>query len=304
MITIDGYPIDASLTETHTYDADVTSYPVESGSTITDNVRPKPVTVELECIVSDSPLNAVLAARRNLDLADPAFLDSPSTEALERMIAIRDKREPVTIETALKVYQNMVMTSMGVTVNKDTGKALRFTASFTQIVIVTNLRARIRVASPAVPNSKTKTSGPAVVVVNRPDADHRNITTLSGRGASWNDERGRYEYAADESSDGGDVVPARDLGDYTKYNNKATPVPPGGLPDDPSELGPDGKPVNSTYYDYQSDEWKNTDGTPVTRQQLQSKNVDHPVAPWFQEPNKGGTIPIGSPAPFVAAGGP
>lgn len=271
MITIDGYPIDASLSETHTYDADVTSYPVESGATITDNVRPKSITVELECIVSDSPLNAVLQARRKQSLADPAFLDSPSTEALERMIAIRDKREPVTIETALKVYPNMVMTSFVTTVDKATGKALKFTVSFIQITIVSNLRTRIRVASPAVPGAKSNTSGSPVVVVNKPDADHRNITTLSGRSATWNDERGRYEYAADESSDGGDPVPARDLGDYTQYTNVAKPVQPGGLTPDPSELGPDGKPVNSTYYDYGDDSWKNTDGTPVTKQQLSKK---------------------------------
>lgn len=281
MIIIDGYPIDASLSETHTYEADVTSYPVESGATITDNVRPKPITVELECIVSDAPLAVVLQARRQKDLADPAFADSPSTEALDRMVAIRDEREPVTIETGLKVYQNMIMTSFVTTLDKDTGKALKFTASFVQITIVSNIRARVRVSSPGVPSSKNKTSGAPVVVAHVPDADHRNITTLSGRAASWNDEKGRYEYAADEGSDGGSPVPARDLGDYTQYSNHATPVPPGGLVADPSELGPDGKPVNSTYFDQQDDQWKNTDGSPVTQQQLSAKQ--DPTSPKAQD---------------------
>lgn len=295
MITIDGYPIDASLTETHTYEADVTSYPVESGATVTDNVRPKPVTVSVECVVSDSPLAQVLAARRAKNLADPAFLVSPVIEAFDRMVQILNTREPVTIETGLafKVYQNMVLISFVPTFDKNTGRALKFSASFTQITIVNNIRARIRVASTGVPSGKSKTSGPAVVIVNRPDVDNQNITTLSGRRAEWNDQHGRYEYASDESGDGGSPVPARDLGDYTKYDNKQTPVPDGGVANDPSELGPDGKPLNSTYYDYQDGAWKNTNGTPVTQQQLDSGNGLNSTGtkPWWQEPGKGGTNP-------------
>lgn len=278
MILIDDYPIDAALHEVHHYEADVTSYNVESGSRRTDNVLPKPLEVEITGVVSESPLAQVLAARRARSLADPAFMDSPVSEAFDRMVALMTDRSRggVTIETSLKVYTNMILISFVPEVDKETGRALRFTAGFQQITMVTNARTRVRVASPAVPNVKSKTSGPAVVVINRPAVpEDWNITTLSGAKAHWNEERGRYEYDGDDTSlNTGDPVPARDLGDYTKYDNKTSPIPEGGLPLDPSELGPDGKPVNSLYYDYQDDAWKNTDGTPVTRQQLDSELAD------------------------------
>ena len=48
MITIAGFVIDAALRETHTYESEVTEYPVESGAMITDNIRPRPITIEIE----------------------------------------------------------------------------------------------------------------------------------------------------------------------------------------------------------------------------------------------------------------
>lgn len=305
MILIDDYPIDAALVEIPRYEADVTSYSTESGARRTDNVTLKPLQVEITGIVSDSPLTEVLAARRARGLADPAFLDSPVVEAFDRMVALMTDRSRggVTIETSFKVFQNMILTSFVPTNDKNTGKALRFVAQFEQITIVTNIRTRVRVATPATPSGKSKTSGPAVVVVNRPDADHRNITTLVGAPAHWNDEHGRYEYDGDENQlDTGTPVPSRDLGDFTKYDNKQTPVPDGGLPDDPTELGADGKPVNSTYYDFQDDGWKNTDGTAVTQRQLDAKrdsttqsavDASEEKTPWWQPEHGLGDIAPG-----------
>ena len=55
-ITIDGWPVDLALTEEHSHDSEATQYPVEKGANITDHVRPKPISITFEGIVSASPL--------------------------------------------------------------------------------------------------------------------------------------------------------------------------------------------------------------------------------------------------------
>jgi hypothetical protein len=47
---------DATTSESHTQDADVTENPVETGSAITDNVRAKPAQLKLETLVTDYPV--------------------------------------------------------------------------------------------------------------------------------------------------------------------------------------------------------------------------------------------------------
>jgi hypothetical protein len=139
-ITIDGYQIDASLTETHDREADVTSYPVEQGVDVADNVRALPIEIEIEGIVSDSPIGSVAQNR------DPN--STPSKDALAKLDAIWEAREPITIATSLKRYANMVMTSLSIPRDKDSGRALKFKAHFKQVIIVTNQRGALRTSRP------------------------------------------------------------------------------------------------------------------------------------------------------------
>jgi hypothetical protein len=148
MILINGFMIDAALTETHTLESDVTAFPVESGSMVTDNVRPKPRTVEIDGIVTDTPLpGAVANARGTLD-AKGNFAHAPSDDALAALEAIYLGREPVEIVTELKTYPNMVMSSLTIPRDADTGHALQFNATFTEVIFITNNRTLIKVAPP------------------------------------------------------------------------------------------------------------------------------------------------------------
>lgn len=165
MVTIDGFPIDVTISEEHTYESEATSYPVETGTDITDHIRPRPIVVTLEGIVSDTPLTKAAVARvangdfvaglLPLDDASDttAFGEAtsgllPSDDALLRLIAIRDARQPVSIETSLQIFDNMAMIGLSIPRASDNGDALRFSATFQQIRFVTNERTTIRVAVP------------------------------------------------------------------------------------------------------------------------------------------------------------
>ena len=178
-IKIGTLVLDASLEEEFSYDSEVSSFPVESGSTITDNIRPLPIKVSIKGVVSDTPIGAMIAVRSEegfasqdlsaralaattaergsqtalellqfgSDFASSPTYFSPSTKALTDLEDIYITRLPVTIQTTLKTYTSMAMSSLSITRDSTTGAALTFTAKFEQIIIVTNDRTKVRVAT-------------------------------------------------------------------------------------------------------------------------------------------------------------
>jgi hypothetical protein len=128
MIRIGGYLIDAATSEEESLEADVTEYPVESGAVISDHVRNKPRTLELEFTVSDTPIGEAEAAR--------AAGVVPSSEARQTLEDLRATRKPFTVVTARRTYENMVFASMRFPRDGQTGDALKATATLQQIEIV------------------------------------------------------------------------------------------------------------------------------------------------------------------------
>lgn len=265
MVTIDGYTIDAALNEQHTYDSDITPYPVEEGSDVTDNVHNQPPVVVVHGLVSDTPIGTMVNVRAQQGPSDNTgeFDFLPSDEALSKLLAIRDAKEPITIGTTLKRYDSMLLKTLEIPVDPDTGYALEFTATFVYLRVITNNRTTIRVAAPN-NTTKKKFSGPPVVYKHN---GPKHITTQNGYDATWNPSKGRYEYG--KTGDGhGDPVPDSDLNEGEQSN------PPTG---------------NDTYYDTQADEWRNTDGTAVTQSQIDAKQtvptsgqVASGVQPWWK----------------------
>lgn len=138
---IDGFVMDVSLSEQHKFEADVTEYPVESGGSVSDNIRPKPLEVSLECIVSDTPIGAI-ATRRGLQQGQ-FNLGSYASDAYEHLKRVYNNREPVVIVTSLETFSDMALKSLSVPRATGRGKELRFTAEFVQIQFRQNTRRRV-----------------------------------------------------------------------------------------------------------------------------------------------------------------
>ncbi len=146
MLIIDGYTVDAALTENHNLSADVTEFPVEDGSTISDHVIVKPRQYSCTGVISNSPL-AAIAALRNA-------ATEPATEGRQILEAILETKKVITIQTTLRSYANMVMESLSFEESSTTGDALRFAASFRQITITTNIRSKQTVRAVRIAKSK------------------------------------------------------------------------------------------------------------------------------------------------------
>lgn len=105
--------LDVTLTENHTFNSRATNFPVETGGDVTDHIINDPDILTLSGIVSDTPLNIFSFFTRSID-------------AFNRLVDLHERRVPVTVVTGLKVYQNMVMTTLDVPRNINTGQSLTF----------------------------------------------------------------------------------------------------------------------------------------------------------------------------------
>lgn len=141
--------VDATLQETHSAAAEVTEHPVEVGSDVTDHIRPKPVEVRIDGIVTNSPLprdllrSAITASPLGpaVALGEAAALAiigaaEFTKDAFNTLRKIRDNGQLVVLATPYQQYESMAMTDLQVVRAKDTGDALHFTATFRQIVTV------------------------------------------------------------------------------------------------------------------------------------------------------------------------
>lgn len=167
LVSIGGFLVDVALNEDYSFDSDVTDFPVESGSSIVDNIRPKPIVVRIEGIISNTPIGNIAQARQSAGMGGSGKGPTPPTDdAYDTLLDIRDKREPVTITTSLRTYENMALQSLSVPRATGRGDELRFNATFKQVVIVQNkrtTRVATRVATPGGVGNHTVNASPKPV---------------------------------------------------------------------------------------------------------------------------------------------
>ncbi len=134
---------DAVLNETHAKTNEVTTHPIETGSNVTDHIRTTPDELEINGVVSNTPLQffGTAAAEQLLNIATAAVTPNsdPTTragEAYRRLRQIMDDGELVTVFTTLREYTNMAIVSMNVTRNAQNGRVLNATMRLREVISV------------------------------------------------------------------------------------------------------------------------------------------------------------------------
>lgn len=128
--------MDATLSEVHTSEADVTEHPVEEGANITDHIRRLPEAVEINGIVSNTPIVflASLTAESPLE-NDVTPVTDRAGAAYDELIRIKDQGELVTVVTTLRDYENMALTSVVVNRDAQSGNVMNAQLSLREIII-------------------------------------------------------------------------------------------------------------------------------------------------------------------------
>lgn len=125
--------LDAIITETPEYVSTPTKNQVETGADVTDHVALEPEKVTIEGLITNTPVN-YLKTIGGLFTGD--LFSDPSSRAFEFIKKLYDDREPFDFVGTLKVYKNMVITSLKVPREPKTGRALSFTMTLEQITLV------------------------------------------------------------------------------------------------------------------------------------------------------------------------
>lgn len=132
--SIAGVNLDTTIRERHNFSSRVTSFPVETGGNVSDNIQNDPVILQIEPIISDNPIQLVTLGSDLID--NISGQASRSRTAAEELIRILDEKQIFTVVTGLRVYENMAFSELQFNYDEDTGKSIRFTASFVQLEFV------------------------------------------------------------------------------------------------------------------------------------------------------------------------
>jgi len=124
--------IDVTLHEKHEFTSEVTEFPIEDGSVISDHVITRPEKVSITGFITNTPIS-FFSAVGNLITGS-----TPVADAYGKLREIHSTREPVTLVTGLFVYTNMILERLTIPRDRTSGDAIRFTAEFKNIVKVTS----------------------------------------------------------------------------------------------------------------------------------------------------------------------
>lgn len=132
LAVIDGFVIDCLISDNHTLDSEITEFPVEGGGTISDNIRPKPIVIAMECLVSNTPLEPASRFRGAGSV--------PVDDFYALLKSIRKDRRLVSISTSLEDWDNMGLEALGIPRAAGRGDELRVHTTWKQVDVVENVR--------------------------------------------------------------------------------------------------------------------------------------------------------------------
>lgn len=137
---IGGIQLDAVVSENHTNEVRLTSNPIELGADITDNAINEPKVVNVIAVVSDTPLG-IAALGEIVDNITGLFGTATSNNitrssaAYNSMVLLQELREPIELQTKLKLYTNMVITKLTVGQDKNSSKIVLMNMTLKEAII-------------------------------------------------------------------------------------------------------------------------------------------------------------------------
>ena len=134
--------IDATVGEGHKREAEVTSHPVEVGSDVIDNIRPKPRSLSLSGIISTAPTTwagrSTIIGPDDLGAGQLSSGSSPDEgRALSAYRLLEDAFEGgylLTVQTGLDRYQNLAIKSVEFPKEPGTGRDLHFKLELEEVL--------------------------------------------------------------------------------------------------------------------------------------------------------------------------
>ncbi|HDX9118484.1 hypothetical protein UXO19_21795 [Enterobacter hormaechei] len=149
--------------------ADITSYPVESGAEVSDHVQIKNNTFKLSGVITETPV------RLEKDLLYSAGVNGTRiSQAIQYLDKIFDSRQPITLVTEHKVYENVILS--GISYDYKSEFAMQFDLEFEQVRLVSTATVNV-IATKTQSNKSTGGTVKQKVVNNAPKKTESDTVT-------------------------------------------------------------------------------------------------------------------------------
>lgn len=130
--------LDLILNENHEQNADVTENPLQDGRAVSDGIFLHLREGSLTGLVSNHSIKHatppdIQSAEALLDKSENYELKNRAREAWEELKGIQNRKELVTIVTALEVYDNVAVTNVATELDGESGDALEIKVTFKQV---------------------------------------------------------------------------------------------------------------------------------------------------------------------------
>ena len=137
--------VDAIIERTTNLDSEVTDYPVEDGFPVADHVTRQPLTLSMTCICTPTPLDGSggLFATAGAMMRGQQLSSNTLQGTADKLLAIYQAGEPITIVTPDAIYDNMVMIRAPLPRNVEDGICYKLALEFKHIRIVAQKTAEV-----------------------------------------------------------------------------------------------------------------------------------------------------------------
>lgn len=137
---LDAVTFDAVVQESFSSTSTVTKHPVETGAHIADHIQDQPDELQIEGILSNVPV-MMLASLRVSSLR--------AEEEYEKLLALKEKKEPMTVYTSRREYEDYVITRIQRTRTPDLGDSVKVSLGLERVIFAQSKSAAIQSTRPA-----------------------------------------------------------------------------------------------------------------------------------------------------------
>jgi hypothetical protein len=162
--SIGGFEIDAFFVESYNFSNRMTNLTVEEGSNISDHVVEEPDTIDLEAFIGATKFET-FTGEIPTDLSEVEIPDDPKSrirQAYHELLRMKRARQPLDVVTGLDTFTNMVIISLNISRDVETGADLPFSMSLQKIETVKSEETQIN-ASPSSSSASDQAGGTASV---------------------------------------------------------------------------------------------------------------------------------------------
>lgn len=153
---------DATMSISYTGNAQLTDHPVEGTLDVTDHIRRMPKELQMRVVVSDDPIMILASLRRKSATAngDP---DARAADAFFFLEGLKDLGSLVHVTTSLWDMENMVITALGCTRDKNSGNIVDMTLTLREIMIAETEEVKTAPGKPLNKGKRTKKTAPPAI---------------------------------------------------------------------------------------------------------------------------------------------